>query len=46
MKLDHKVMTGILIGVVFGLHYHTVLAAYVPLLLIAAIIMLLKLVHR
>ena len=46
MKFDHKLLTGLLIGVVFGLHYHEALVTYLPLLIIAAVILLLKMVHH
>ena len=46
MKFDHRLVTGILIGTVFGLHYHEALVTYLPLLIIAALILLLKIVHH
>ena len=46
MKFDNRLITGLLIGVVFGLHYHEALLAYLPLLIIGAVILLLKMVHH
>ena len=46
MKFDNRLMTGLLIGVVAGLHYHETLVTYLPLLIIAAVILLLKMVHH
>ncbi len=46
MKFDHRLVTGLLIGVVFGLHYHAMLVAYAPLLVIASVILLLRIVHH
>jgi len=46
MKFDHRLLSGILIGVVFGLHYHEALVVYMPLLIIGALILLLKMVHH
>ncbi len=46
MKMDSKLITGLIIGMVLGLHYHGVLVAYLPLLMVAAIVLLLKTVHH
>ncbi len=46
MKLDVRLITGIFIGVVIGLHYHGVLAIYLPMLMIVSLILLLKFVAR
>ena len=46
MKFDNRLMTGLLIGVVFGLHYHAELVTYLPILIIGAVILLLKMVHH
>lgn len=46
MKLDLRLLTGIFIGMVIGLHYHGVLAIYLPLLMIVSLIMVLKFVAR
>ena len=46
MKFDMRILTGLLIGMVLGLHYHEVLAMYLPLLVIAGLVMLLKVLHR
>ena len=42
MNLDDKLTTGILVGVILGLHYHTDLTMYLPVLVVATLIMLLK----
>ena len=46
MKFDHRLTTGLLIGVGFGLHYHAALVEYLPLLIIGSVILLLKMVHH
>ena len=46
MKFDHRLLSGVLIGTVFGLHYHEALVAYLPLMIIAALILLLKMIHH
>lgn len=46
MKLDARLVSGILIGAVLGLHYHAYLAAYLPILTVATLIMLLRIVSR
>lgn len=46
MKFDSKLITGITIGMVLGLHYHGALMTYLPLLVIAGMVMLLKVLHR
>ena len=46
MKFDTRIVTGILVGVVIGLHYGTALTIYMPLLVIAAMVMLLKILHH
>ncbi len=46
MKFDHRLVTGLLIGMVFGLHYGTILTSYLPLLVIASVVMLLRIVHH
>ena len=46
MKFDNRVLTGLLFGVVLGLHYHSELVTYMPLLVIAALVMLLKFLHH
>ena len=40
MKFDSRLVTGILIGMVVGLHYHAGLMVYMPLLVIAALVLL------
>lgn len=46
MKLDNKLVTGIFVGVVIGLHYHVSLIAYLPILMIVTLVLLLKTVRR
>lgn len=46
MKFDHRIGTGLLVGIVLGLHYHAALMAYMPLLIIASLILILKMVHH
>ena len=46
MKMDSRIITGLLLGLVTGLHYHESLVLYLPVLVIAALVMLLKLLHR
>jgi hypothetical protein len=46
MKFDPKIITGIIIGMVLGLQYQETLVLYMPLLVIAGLVMLLKVLHR
>lgn len=46
MRFDPKIITGIVIGMVLGLQYHEALVLYMPLLVIAGLVMLLKVLHR
>ena len=46
MKFDQRLITGLLVGTVFGLHYHETLVTYVPILIIASMILLLKMIHH
>jgi hypothetical protein len=46
MKVDTRLVTGILIGIVFGLQYHMALIEYMPLLVIASLILLLRFLHH
>ncbi len=46
MKFDTRLVTGIFIGAVLGLHYHTSLAIYLPILTVATLILVLKVLHR
>ncbi len=46
MKFDVKIITGMLVGMVLGLQYHETLMLYMPLLVIAGLVMLLKVLHR
>ena len=46
MKLDTRLVSGILVGMVIGLHYHAGLVVFMPLLVIATVIMLLNFLHH
>jgi len=46
MKMDTRLVTGILLGVVLGLHYHTTLVLYLPLLTVAALIVVLNTIRH
>jgi hypothetical protein len=46
MKMDVRLLTGIFIGMLVGLHYHTALIGYLPLLLVPTLILVLKMIHR
>ena len=42
MKVDIRLLTGALVGMVLGLHYHVTLDNYLPLLTVGALILILK----
>ena len=42
MKFDIKLVTGIFVGMLLGLHYSSVLIPYIPLLMVPTVILLLK----
>ena len=46
MKIDTRLLTGIFVGTVIGLHYHVILIAYLPVLMVATLVLLLKTIHR
>ncbi len=46
VRFDPRIITGMLIGMVLGLHYHEALVLYMPLLVVAGLVMLLKVLHR
>jgi hypothetical protein len=46
MNLDHKILGGMFIGIVLGLHYHAALVSFLPILMIFAVIMVLRLVLK
>ena len=46
MKIDHRLLAGILIGALMGLQYHAALMAYLPFLVIGALILLLQMIHH
>jgi hypothetical protein len=45
MKMDFKLLTGIFVGLIAGLHYHTELVTYMPLLVIATLVLILRIVR-
>lgn len=46
MKFDLKLITGIFVGMLLGLHYSSVLIPYIPLLMVPTVILVLKHIHR
>lgn len=46
MKFDTRLVTGIFIGMVVGLHYGSSLAVYLPVLTIATVILVLKTIRH
>jgi hypothetical protein len=46
MKFDVRLLTGVFVGMVLGLHYHAVLMEYLPLLMVPTLILILKVLHR
>ena len=46
VKLDHRLLTGLFVGMVIALHYSSLLMTYFPLLVIATIVLVLKTIHR
>lgn len=46
MKMDVRLLTGIFVGLIIGLHYHAALVEYLPLLMVPAVILVLKIIHR
>lgn len=46
MKMDVRLLTGIFIGMIVGLHYHSVMITYLPLLMVPTLILVLKTLHR
>ena len=46
MKFDHRLVSGIFIGLVLGLHYFEYLSLYLPILTVVTLIMLLRMIHR
>ena len=46
MSLDMKMLTGIVIGVVLGLHYQHYLAGFFPVLTIAVFLLLYKTLYQ
>ena len=46
MNLDNRLLGGMFLGIVLGLHYHAALLSYLPILMIVTVIMVLRLLHR
>lgn len=46
MKFDTRLIAGMLIGAVLGIHYHGSLVTYVPILTILAVVFVLKTIPR
>lgn len=42
MKFDSRLVTGILIGMVLGLHFHGALVVYLPILFVIALALILR----
>jgi hypothetical protein len=46
MKFDGRLITGIFVGLVVGLHYYSTLTIYVPLLMVITLILVLRTIHH
>ncbi len=46
MAIDMRMVTGILVGAILGLHYHDALIVYLPILTVATLIFLLKTIRQ
>ena len=46
MRFDNRLVGGILVGLVLGLHYHPTLSTYLPIFTVAALIVGIQLVRR
>ena len=46
MKFDNRLVTGIFIGMLLGLHYEGILIAYLPIITVLTAILALKLMHH
>lgn len=46
MKFDSRLVSGIFIGMVLGLHFHTQLVVYLPILMVVAVALVLRSVAR
>ena len=44
MKWDVRLVSGIFVGLILGLHYYSILSAYMPILVVITLVMLLKLI--
>lgn len=46
MNLDNRLVTGIFIGMILGLHYGGILMGYLPILTVITVILALKIIHH
>ncbi len=46
MKFDMKLITGIFVGMLLGLHYSSVLIPYIPLIMVPTLILVLRSIHK
>ena len=46
MKLDDKLIGGLLMGIAVGVYYHGALITYLPIFTILTLVLVLKFVHR
>ena len=46
VKIDMKLTTGVFIGMVVALHYHGLVAAYLPFLMVVTVVLVLKTLHN
>jgi len=46
MKFDNRLVTGIFIGMLLGLHYHVSLIAYLPVLVLLTVIFTFKMIRH
>ena len=46
MRFDKNLVTGIVLGAVIALHYHAMLATYLPILTVVAVVLLIRIAIR
>ena len=46
MKFDIRLVTGIFVGLVVGLHYHATLTIYLPVLMVITLILVLNVIRH
>ncbi len=46
MKFDWRLITGVFVGIVLGLHYSPILTVYFPVLMVIALILVLHAIHH